>query len=66
MYCPDDVIQKAYAFIDAVHVDQVSSDEETEKALGELILAIRKDLISRKVLSNTSLSPKDFRVLTST
>ena len=44
MYCPDDVILKAYAFIDSVHTDQVSSDAVKERALGELILEIRKDL----------------------
>jgi Pyruvate/2-oxoacid:ferredoxin oxidoreductase delta subunit len=66
MYCPDEVIKKAYTFIDAVHTDQVSSDEVKQKALGEFILAIRKDLISRKVLSKTILKQEDFRSLTST
>ena len=66
MYCPDEVIYKAYRFIDSVHTGQKSTDEEKEKALGELILAIRKDLISNKVLSKTALKPGDFRVLTST
>lgn len=66
MYCPDDVILKAYGFLDTVHASQKSSDEVKEKALGELILAIRKDLISRKIVSNTTLKPENFRVLTST
>ena len=66
MYCPDEVIYKAYGFIDSVHTDKQSSDEEKERALGELILAIRKDLIGNKVLSKTALTPGDFRVLTST
>lgn len=66
MYCPDEVIYKAYGFIDSVHTDQKSSDEEKQRALGELILAIRKDLIGNKVLSKTALTPGDFRVLTST
>ena len=66
MYCPDDVIRKAYAFIDSVHTGQASTDEKKEKALGELMLAIRKDLIDRKVLSKTTLKHEDFRVLTST
>lgn len=66
MYCPDDVIRKAYAFISTVHTGQKSSDNEKEKALGELILSIRKDLISRKVLSGTTLRPEDFQLLTST
>ena len=66
MYCPDDVIKKVYAFIDTVHTGQKSTDEAKERALGELILSIRKDLIGRKILSNTSLKPEDFRNLTST
>lgn len=66
MYCPDDVIQKAYKFIDSVHTGVKSSDEEKEMALGGLILAIREDLISQKILSKTSLKPEDFKLLTST
>lgn len=66
MYCPDDVIKKAYAFIDTVHTDKISTDETKEKTLGEFILSIRKDLISRKVLSDTTLKPEDFKTLTST
>ncbi|MCE3026606.1 hypothetical protein [Salinicola sp. DM10] len=66
MYCPDEVIQKAYRFIESVHTGSDSSDEEKEVALGSLILAIRKDLISQKLLSKTSLKPEDFKLLTST
>lgn len=66
MYCPDEVIHKAYAFIDSVHTGQKSTDDEKEKALGELVLAIRKDLISQKVLKSTLLDSRDFRILTST
>ncbi|WP_157600157.1 hypothetical protein [Saccharospirillum impatiens] len=66
MNCPDEVIYKAYGFIDSVHTGKKSTDEEKEKALAELILAIRKDLLSNKVLSKTALTPGDFRVLTST
>ena len=66
MYCPDEVILKAYAFINTVHTSRTCSNEEKELALGELILAIRKDLISKKVLSSTQLKPGNFVVLTST
>ena len=66
MYCPDDVIRKIYRFIDTVHTDKIHNEVEKEIALGELVLAIRNDLISRKVLSKTTLEPEDFRVLTST
>ena len=66
LYCPDEVILKAYAFIDMILADRTRSDEEKELTLGELILAIRKDLIGKKVLSRTQLKPGDFRILTST
>ena len=63
MYCPDEVIHKAYNFLLMVHTAQKYSDEEKEKAVGELILTIRKDLISKKPLVKTNLKPEDFRYL---
>lgn len=66
MYCPDDVIHKAYNFLSMVHINQKHSDKEKEKAVGELILAIRKDLVSRKPLEKTNLKPEDFRHLKAT
>jgi hypothetical protein len=66
MYYPDDVFQKAYAFIDSVHASQTPSAEANEKALGELIAAIRQDLISRRILSRIKLKPDELRGLTST
>jgi len=63
MYCPDEVIHKAYNFLLMVHTDQKYSAEEEEKAVGEFILAIRKDLISRKPVGKTNLKPEDFRHL---
>jgi Pyruvate/2-oxoacid:ferredoxin oxidoreductase delta subunit len=66
MYCPDEVIHKAYDFLRKVRTDQKHSDEEKEKAVEELMLAIRKDLISRKPLRKTSLRPEDFKHLRAT
>ncbi len=68
MYCPDKVIQKAYEFIQMVHThrDRNYSDYEKEKAVGEFILEIRKDLIQNKGLNNTSLKPDDFKHLSAT
>ena len=63
LYCPDDVIKKAYAFLDTVHTGQKKNDSIKENAVGELILSIRKDLLSRKLVKETSLLPKDFRHL---
>ena len=66
IYCPDEVIHKAYNFLSKVHTNQKYSNEEKEKAVGELMLAIRKDLISRKPLKKTNLKPEDFRHLKAT
>jgi hypothetical protein len=61
LYCPDEVIQKAYSFLRMVQPDQKQSDAEKEKAMGELILAIRKDLLTRKPVRSTALKPEDFK-----
>lgn len=64
LYCPDDVIQKAYAFLDTVHIETKSSDDAKEKAAGEFMLSVRQDLLSRKPVRYTSLTSRDFRHLT--
>jgi hypothetical protein len=63
LYCPDEVIGKAYAFLEKVHTDGQYPDEMKERAVGELILAIRIDLLSRKPVRKTKLSPSDFKHL---
>ena len=63
LYCPDDVIRKGYAFLDAVHAQNVSTDAKKELALGAFVAAIRRDLLSRKLMNKTKLSPTDFRHL---
>jgi len=66
LYCPDEVINKGYNFLSTVHANNESKDEERERALGEFILAIRKDLIKRKPLEKTNLEAKDFKYLKAT
>ena len=63
LYCPDDVIKKGYAFLDTVHTQKVSPDADKERALGVFVAAIRCDLLSRKLVRKTTLSPTDFRHL---
>jgi hypothetical protein len=63
LYCPDDVIQKAYGFLSLVAVGQERTDSEKEKAVGELMLAIRKDLLARGTVRTTKMRPEDFKVL---
>src|SRR5262245_9933427 len=53
LYCPDEVIQKAYTFLQMAQPDQKQADAEKEKAIGEFVLAIRKDLLSRKPVRGT-------------
>lgn len=61
LYCPDDVIHKAYKFLLTVQTSQKQPASDKEKAVGEFILAIRKDLLSRKSVRSTTLEPEDFK-----
>jgi hypothetical protein len=63
LYCPDEVIRRAYEFLAKVHTGAKYSDEEKELAVGELVLAIRKDLLGRKRVLSTKLTAADFRHL---
>ncbi|MGB8656674.1 MAG: hypothetical protein WCE90_02685 [Candidatus Zixiibacteriota bacterium] len=64
LYCSDEVILQAYKFLESVMKDSRATEEQQQKALGELMLAIRKDLIENKRLNKTNLKPSDFRLLT--
>lgn len=63
LYCPDDVIRKANAFLTSVE----NSSSGKELLAGELFLAIRKDLFSIKYVAPfgwrhlTCLRPEDFK-----
>ncbi|HVL34830.1 MAG TPA: hypothetical protein VM489_04085 [Burkholderiales bacterium] len=63
LYCPDEVIRKAYAFLEKVHTDARHSDEVKENAAGELMVAVRKDLLGRKRVRSTQLTANDFKHL---
>jgi len=63
LYCPDEVIQNAYKFLSTVHTGASQSDEVKEKAAGELIATIRRDLLSRAIVRKTKLSGSDFKHL---
>lgn len=63
LYCPDEVIEKGYAFLGTVHTNGLHSDSAKEKAMGDFIAAIRKDLLSRKLVRKTKLTGTDFRHL---
>lgn len=63
LYCPDEVIRKAYVFLATVHTGANSTDEAKEKAVGELVLSIRQDLLSRSTVRSIQLSARDFKHL---
>ncbi len=65
LYCPDDVIRKAYSFLDTVHTDAgINDDGAKERALGDFVAAVREDLISREPVRETGLTGRDYRLLT--
>jgi Pyruvate/2-oxoacid:ferredoxin oxidoreductase delta subunit len=64
MYCPDKVINKIHDAISTVMISEIEySDEDKEIAFGELVVAFRNDLFSRKLFKKPKLSAKDFRHL---
>ena len=54
-------IRKAYAFLDTVKTGANAILADREEAFGEFVLAIRQDLLSRKITRRTELRPADFR-----
>lgn len=63
LYCPDQVIYKLYNFLKSVK--NSSTDEQKLKALGEVFVEIRKDLIKDSKLSS-DLKPNDFKIYSPT
>jgi len=64
LYCSDDVITKAYDFIDTVKSGQEDPDAERSRlAFGQFLLTIRKDLLKGEVITETKLTPDVFQVL---
>ncbi|MBU8970109.1 hypothetical protein KSS88_14735 [Bacillus altitudinis] len=63
LYCPDQVIYKLYNFLESVK--NSSSDEHKLKALAEVFVEIRKDLIKDSKL-NSDLKSDDFKIYSPT
>lgn len=63
LYCPDDVIQLGYRFLGTVQTGASTDKSTKEQALGQFVVAIRRDLLSRKELRSTALEGKDFKHL---
>jgi hypothetical protein len=63
LYCPDSVIEKLYAFVDVVKTGANSTEQERNQRAGEVVAAIREDLLARRLVTRSSLKPEDFRIL---
>jgi hypothetical protein len=63
LYAPDEVIIKGYQFLETVHRGSGKTEQEQQNAMGEFVVAIRKDLLSREIVEETNLTPKDFKHL---
>lgn len=61
LYAPDEVINKVYKFLSFVEVGATKSNEEMKLSVGELVEAIRNDLISRKIVKKSKLRAEDFK-----
>jgi len=62
LYCTDEVIQKVYAFLETVKTGATTTEADRAYAFGALMVAIRQDLLKRKVARTTSLKPADYRI----
>jgi hypothetical protein len=63
LYCSDGVIRAAYRFVSSVEVGSGANDANRNTAAGDLVAAIRLDLISRQPVLATDLRSSDYRIL---
>lgn len=68
LYCSDSVIRKIYMFLEYVSVGERKSDEEKERAVGEIVSLMRKDLLGKRFWfwDRTRLKASDYRHLKAT
>lgn len=62
LYCTDDVIKKAYAFLETVKTGATTNEADRQHAFGELMVAVRQDMLKRKVARTSSLTPGDYHL----
>ena len=66
LYSPDEVIREAYRFLETVKTGTITDGSEKDAACGDFVAAIRRDLLSRRIVSKTKLSGRDFQHLRAT
>jgi len=63
LYAPDDLIVNAYAFLETVQTGTVTPVERRNAACGDLVAAVRRDLLHREIVKHTKLNGTHFRKL---
>ena len=64
LYCSDEVIKRAYKFLEAVRSGATTTKADRLNAFGSLMVAIRQDMLKRKVARKSSLQPADYQIFT--
>ena len=59
LHCPDEVINSGYDFLNAINSPEMTLAEK-QTAHGDFVVAIRKDLLSRKITRKTKLTSQDY------
>ena len=62
LYCPDEVIKSDYDFLNTINSAEATLVEK-QTAHGDFVVAIRKDLLSRKITRKTKLTSQDYQHL---
>lgn len=63
LYCPDEVILAANAWLEMQKEGVASTNEQRLHAIGKFMLAVRRDLLMRKPVRRTTLIPADYKHL---
>lgn len=64
LYCPDDVINKGYQFLQLIQDDNKATDNQRINALNEFVLAVRNDIYPKwwMIFKRTNLTADDFKI----
>jgi hypothetical protein len=60
LYCSDEVILRANALLQTLKAEVAATDDEKNSALAELIVEMRRDLLSRNIVRRTHLTGREF------
>jgi len=66
LHASDEVISKAYAFLDSVHTAAGTSAAERERAFAEFVASLRQDALSQELVTKSRLGAQNYRLLKTT